>query len=79
MQNSLIFYREVDTGLKIYSEIYDNSSKIQKFMENLQKSITILENLWKIGRQLLIYKLTTRPATAKLDTAVKKKFVYKWA
>jgi hypothetical protein len=44
-------------------------------MKNSQKSITILENLWKffenlwtIRRQLLIPKYTTRPATAELDT-----------
>jgi hypothetical protein len=42
-------------------------------MENSQKSITILENLWTIlenlwtiRRQLLIHKLTTRLATAEL-------------
>jgi hypothetical protein len=51
-------------------------------MENSQKSITILENLWTIlenlwtivenlwtiRRQLLIHKLTTRLATAELDS-----------
>jgi hypothetical protein len=44
-------------------------------MENSQKSIsilenlwTILENLWTIRRQLLIPKLTTRLATAELDS-----------
>jgi hypothetical protein len=35
-----------------YCEIYDNSSTILKFMKNSRKSITILENLWKIRRQL---------------------------
>jgi hypothetical protein len=68
--------REVDTGLESYlkiykfpkirqkftnySEIYDNSSAILKFMKNSQKSITnlwkILKNQWKIHRQLLIHK-----------------------
>jgi hypothetical protein len=44
-------------------------------MKNSQKSITILKNLWKvlenlwtIRQQLLIHKLTTRLATAELDT-----------
>jgi hypothetical protein len=44
-------------------------------MENSQKSITILENrwtilenLWIIRQQLLIHKLTTRLATAELDS-----------
>jgi hypothetical protein len=37
-------------------------------MENSQKSITILENLWTIRRQLLIHKLTTRLAAAELDS-----------
>jgi hypothetical protein len=44
-------------------------------MENSQKSITILENLWKIvenlwkiRRQLLIDKLITRLTTAVLDS-----------
>jgi hypothetical protein len=73
--------RGVDTGLESclkihknleiftnYSEIYDNSSTILKFMENSRKSITILEklwiileNLWTICRQLLIHKLTLQP------------------
>jgi hypothetical protein len=51
-----------------YSKIYDNSSTILKFMKNSQKSITIFENLWTIRRKLLIHKLTTRLATADLDT-----------
>jgi hypothetical protein len=44
-------------------------------MENSQKSITILENLWtivenlwKIRRQLLIDKLITRLTTTVLDS-----------
>jgi hypothetical protein len=39
-------------------------------MNNSQKSFTNLENLWTIRRKLLIYKLTTRLATAELDSVV---------
>jgi hypothetical protein len=56
------------------SKIYEQFSKIY---HNSQKSITIFDNLWTIRRKLLIHKLTTRPATAELDTAVNFFVVYK--